>query len=90
MVVFEVEVGFARIHPSHLFEESRCYSNFLPRFDSSIYLGEIGNRSFSSCEERQQMLKNGALVEPGRLWNPVWWQLFVSRGAPALGHAACA
>lgn len=46
MVVFEVEVGSARIHPSHLFEESSCYSNFLPRFDSSIYLGKIGNRSF--------------------------------------------
>lgn len=102
MVVLKTEVFSAGIHPSHLLGECSCYFNFLPRFDNSIYLGEMWNRFLGFfCKEIQQMLNNCAfekrpLAESLRLWNLMWWQLFVSRSTAAqslwiMAHlAACA
>lgn len=99
MVALKTEVWSASQSP---FGESSCYSNFLPRFDNSIYLGEIWNRSFSFffsfvfCREIQQMLNNctfekRSLAESLRLWNPMWWQLFVSRSCGSCcWRAVCA
>lgn len=90
MVVLKTEVWSAWIHPESPFGESSCYSNFRLRFKNSIYLGEIWNNFFFYffCKEIQQMLNNLAfekrsLAESLRLWNPMWWQLFVSRSAAA-------